>query len=232
MKTTSLKQRGFTLLEILIAVTIFSGIIILAMGAFARSADSSVRSSAVRQKSEAARSIVDQVSNDFRYLYTDTSLIVNQDASRADGCYLPGGSVSTSIKGFRINSLLNCVEMILHYPRSTNLVKKVYKQENLGGHLTLTLQEQRDCTNNGGILACPEPSSPQDLLSEKFVLNQDATIFSGNDFLASESGPVVTSPFLEMAVSIKRADSAAQSCSEDVSLCYTITTTVTTGGSN
>src|SRR5579864_6205111 len=61
------KKPGYTLVELLVSVLIFSGIIVLAIAAFARSVNSGTRSNTVRAQVEAARSTIDQLTNDMHY---------------------------------------------------------------------------------------------------------------------------------------------------------------------
>jgi prepilin-type N-terminal cleavage/methylation domain-containing protein len=85
---------GFTLLEMLISVAIFSGLVILILAVFVRTASSQARVSVLREKSEAARSAIGRITNDFQYLYLEKSITLgdgdNNEINRTfKGFFLP-----------------------------------------------------------------------------------------------------------------------------------------------
>ncbi|HUD21136.1 MAG TPA: type II secretion system protein [Candidatus Saccharimonadales bacterium] len=97
LKTKNSFKKGFTLIELLVAVTIFSGLIILAIGAFARSAISAEKTDALRSKTEAARAVMDQVSNDFRYVYANNYTIDSSANSLSLTIKFPDATYSKKI---------------------------------------------------------------------------------------------------------------------------------------
>lgn len=104
---TAVKSRGFTLIELLVSVAIFSGVIIIALGAFALSADSSARSSLVRERTEAARSVMDQIGNDLRYVYQGQEFSPTPNECNTSG-------TQYQARGLHFSD--NCLFMLLLYP--------------------------------------------------------------------------------------------------------------------
>lgn len=64
MKKTVVKNRGFTLLELMIAISIFSGLVILVVASFASSVNYQTRVKVNREVSEAARSAIDAMARE------------------------------------------------------------------------------------------------------------------------------------------------------------------------
>ena len=218
---------GFTLLEMLVAVTIFSGIVILALGAFARSISASAKVAVQREKTEAVRSVVDQVSNDLHYTYNGNVTISG------------GASPYTIVNGvYQRNT--DELELILQYPGSTSaqLVHRLYRYEQsqvtINGQsvtrVSLYLREARSCNASAGC--------------------SDITALSGNDMVASKYSLIEMSPSLgfeivpktatakglvRIKMAIKPAESTnittLASCSTAaVGVCYNLETAVESGG--
>lgn len=71
------KNRGFTLLELMIAISIFSGLVILVVASFASSVNYQTRVKVNREVSEAARSAIDAIAREVN-LSWNGSVLVNQ----------------------------------------------------------------------------------------------------------------------------------------------------------
>lgn len=110
---------GYTLLEMLISVAIFSGLVILILAVFVRTTGSAARVSVLREKSEAARSAIARVTNDFRYVYFDKQITFGDPA---DNGWKFTGFYFINDSGY------NDIVMLLKYPKSTDqqLVLKRY----------------------------------------------------------------------------------------------------------
>ena len=109
VKSKKFYHKGFTLIEMLVAVTIFSGLIILAIGTFARSAISAEKTDALRSKTEAARSVIDQISNDFRYV-NGNDFVINSNTNQLSlTIKFPDGTYSKKIYRY-VNSTIQVAE--------------------------------------------------------------------------------------------------------------------------
>lgn len=236
---TAAKRPGYTLLEMMVSVLIFSGLIILAIAAFARSASSGTRSNSVRVKVEAARSVIDQLTNDFHYVDT-----VDQVASFKTTC----GGTSEPFIGLRLGGSLGCdeAELLLKYPGATgngDLVWRLYSAQTLGGRPSIYVYEQRGlsvCNDGSGniitnvINPCTSiiaPTTPADLVKKDFVadgLGGLTPVFSGQDIANAKIGNVT--PSVKIHFVMKPASYTSQSCDALAEgTCYTLDTTVIPG---
>ncbi|OGD63930.1 hypothetical protein A3A71_01945 [Candidatus Berkelbacteria bacterium RIFCSPLOWO2_01_FULL_50_28] len=217
-----IKKSGYTLLEMLVAVTIFSGLLIIVLGSVASSSSSAARTSVLREKTEAARSLIDQVSNDFRYIYTDTSTGDTNGGPTFTGYY------------FTTNGMV----MLLKFPStsSTEFVRKEYSVKTIDNRLTLAVDENRSCElrgNNNNVHCDPNGrAGERDLLSGQFALNGGAT-----DFLSDLSGLTIPdgaateqNGWLKINFTVKPIDYAPLNCENSTQVpegtCYEIATTL------
>ncbi|MEX1052200.1 MAG: type II secretion system protein [Patescibacteria group bacterium] len=238
------KRGGFTLIELLVAVSIFSGIIVLTLGAFARSANSSLKSSAVRERTEAARTVVDRIGNDTQYLYvaSDFNAAINQ-------CH--SSTTAVAARGLYFSD--DCLFMVLKYPDVAGLVTKRYARADraIGPIIynTLELTEARGC-------AVPDPGATIDfatcnpaqtgqgvVIGDKYLLASGSEpaysasnqLFSGITPLAAANQNPATTAILRLNVIVKGVDVANQPCVTDPntnltsSHCYTIKTSFVVG---
>lgn len=210
------KRAGFTLLELLVAITIFSGMIILAFGAFARTANSAAQSNTVRERTEAARSLIDQISTDFRYVV---------ETETPAGCLAPPQvPVGGVWKGFCLNPVsqaLNSVHLLIQYPNETTFVGKTYFVTTVGSNFTVQVAEQRDCVSANDCAATIVGAKTS--LTTTYVLD-DQNVFSGQAQTPLGDG------FLRLSLTIKPAGTAAKCNQISTGSCYKITTTLVPGG--
>lgn len=227
---------GFTLLEMLVSVAIFSGLVVLILAVFVRTASSQARVNVLREKSEVARSTMARLTNDFQYLYKEKPVTLGDpvDLNKTfSGFYLIDGS------GF------DDVGMVLKYPNKTDsqLVFKRYRTQNTGGTTasrsrTIDVREFRDCrfdpvdgkmylTRCGGYAQSPVYSK---VLPDGYLLD-DRPIFTG-----LEPNPASQrTGFLKIALTIKSADFESVFCASSAvpkGTCYKVETVLTAGGVN
>lgn len=220
------KLKGFTLLELLVAVAIFSGLAVLTLGIFARSAASSIKSGVSRQRTEAARNIVDRVSNDLRYVY------LNQTVTNA--YTLSGGDCASSdpLIGFGFNSSSDCIVMVLKYPRaSTN--PYVWKMYRIVPDGTVKVSERRDCSiNTSGVISCPAAINGNILAAtDNYKAEYSPTVFTGiTPYAGSIATPDKITPILRLKLTVKPSDIDGP-CTDPLNKpkCYSISTAITTG---
>ncbi len=233
------KRPGYTLIELLVSVLIFSGIIILAIAAFARSVSSGTRSNVVRAQVQAARSVADQLTGDLHY--ADTTDVAT---SLKSSC----GSASTTFTGVRLGVTFGCdeAEVLLKYPGATgagDLVWRLYAAQTLNSRPSVYVYELRGlsvCTvgttpviasSVAPCTAATPPSTPADLLSSAYVadgLGGLTPVFSGLDILTAKSRQ--TSPYVKISFNLKPAANLSQSCAVlPAGTCYTLDTTVIPG---
>ena len=218
-RTVGKNLRGYTLIEMLISVTIFSGLLIIVLGVVATSSSSSAKVSVLREKSQAARALIDQISNDFRYADTSISLKVDSDP--------------TEYKGYFMTS--ERLVLAMHLPntaKDSELVRKEYNIGSFNSRTTVTLTEARGCkaVDYLNFNSCDQKSTQTDVLSSAYVLSQEAPNFS-SEFggLMVGENPQVT-PFVSLVFTIKPFD-LAQACSEaDSGSCYKVSTTINNAG--
>lgn len=208
---------AFTLIELLVSVAIFSGVVVLALGAFAHSANSSIKSTAVREKTEAARTVVDRIGNDIQYIYTGNPFTTgNLDCESG-----VAGSIGLHFSG-------NCLVMILQYPGAsdTELVLKRYIKTTLGDKETVFLEEANNCNVTTGAIECDPIRSGglNDLISDKFVA-EGSVVFSG--ITPKKANQDNTTPLLKVGVTVRPISS--NSCSDVPNPCYTIKTSFVPG---
>jgi len=208
--------KGFTLIELLVAVSIFSGVVVLTLGAFARSADSSVRSGAVREKTEAARSVVDRIGSDAEYIFSDREFNSTAETCAALGQRQHGYSFSDS-----------CLFLVLKYPGTDERDELVTHRYRQSGNEIL-FQEESGCSISQTTyeISCDETaSSESNLLGQKYIFDADTTFIGG--LLSSTAQTNNEQPRIDVTVAIKPNDTVNQnsSCvSGNNTECYTIRT--------
>lgn len=218
---------GFTLLEMLIAVTIFSGIVILALASFARSISSSAKVSVQREKTEAVRSVVDQISNDLRYAYKGNVSI-------------SGGASPFTISNGVYQRNTDEIELILQYPGATTaqLVHRLYRYEQNSvtvngqsvARVSLYLREARSCNASAG---CSDITalSESDLVTSKYSLIEVSPAY-GFEIVPKTA---TATGLVKIKMAIKPTESTnvttLASCSGAVvGICYNLETAVVSGG--
>ena len=219
------------MLELLISVAIFSGMIILALGAFARSAASQAKTNELRNKVQASRTVIDQISNDLHYIDT-----VDTVTSLA-GCY--SGSAPTFL-GARLGVTAGCdeLELLLNYPGTagtSGLVWKRYVADTINSRPSLYVYEQRGCSVLNGVINCPNGTAANyDTLPTQYVLDGLdglTTVFGGLDPASAKL--TTTTPDITVHFDVKSASLAAISCTSlPAGSCYTLDTTIIPGGLN
>lgn len=220
------RLRGFTLLELLIAVAIFSGLAVLALGIFARSASSSLKTAESRARTEVTRSIVDRITSDLR-LTDSTQTLTNVHEQVSPAC--KSGAISIEVKGYDFQE--NCLVMVLNFPSDPEgeYVWKMYERTADSG--AIIAREKRGCTavSRGGQLrlSCPQNSGGSSELigAESDQFTSEDLSFTGLNPLQAETERTVTIPFLQMSLTIK-PKGLAQTCIESSSQCYTVSTTI------
>lgn len=214
-KLKTADRPAYTLIEMLISVTIFSGLLIIVLGTVASSSGSSAKVSLLRDKSQAARSLIDQISNDLRY----SDLTAN---------------LNNNDRGFLIDSSSRTyLTMALLLPgkdKDIGLIRKEYRIEQYNNHLTLTLKEGRGCKRAGFLEfnACDQKSDKTDLLSNAYSLGQEVGFSSelgGLNVLAAGQQTPPISPFVSITFTLKPAGMTT-GCSLDSGTCYKVSTTV------
>lgn len=233
---------GFTLIELLIAIVIFSGVMILSIATFARSATSSYKVSAVREKTEAARRIVDQISNDFQYIYAPQPKSGDGDVGKFNDSpnhiCAPTGNVT--VKGFCVDG--NNIELLLKYPGDSTFVKKIYRFENIAGaDSKITVQEERGCTfnlNADGTTAANRQlqnciaGTQRDVIDiNKYSIDNQTTVFSGVSVVNPTTGALATErAYLQINLKVKPRGVSVTCANLTGDSCYQLKTTVTAGG--
>lgn len=224
-------SKAFTLIELLVAVAIFSGIIVLALGAFAHSASSSFKSTQIRERTEAARTIVDRIGNDIQYLYTSGDFLAGTTE-----CYNSTGS--TMARGLYFNN--DCLFMLLQYPDSTGLVSKKYSRS--ASFTSLELEEARDCSIDVSqdIVCDITTASKGTVISDKYVLAMGSEAAYGDPnqlftglapYEANNQSPKTTG-IISLNVVIKSLEVKGEECiltPDPSSHCYTIKTSFVVG---
>ncbi len=223
-----MNKGGFTLLELLISVTIFSGLVIIVLGGFARSASSTAKTALLREKNQTARTLIDQVTTDFEFIDT-TREVVDIDTT-------------THLRGFALEGGGDDLVMLLHYPTAPDnqYVRKEYKVtflSNDSARLTLTLNEHRDCSVAGTQLNCTGPTGGGDLLNSRYALNNDTnsafeTKFSGLVPASAVSQNPPVNGYLSISLTVKPLEYKNIPCSSGSGqqvpggVCYKVETTL------
>lgn len=219
-------SRGYTLIEMLISVAIFSALIIIVLATVSSSSSSSARVNSLRGKAEAARSVVDQISSDFRYIYTEKA-VTDTEGLQFVGYYFSGGR--------------DALVLLMKLPGQSELIRKKYAFNQRNGRWTITLEEFRQCTvDDSGILSCSEESSttqPLELLSEQFQLNrkpgsQYDSFFGGLTLLEALAKDPPENGYLELALTIKPTEYGSLDCDDlqvEAGTCYGLRTTLNAG---
>ena len=217
---------GFTLLEMLISVAIFSGLVILILSIFVRTASSQARVNVLREKSEVARSAISRIKNDFQYIYMEKPVTL-VDMSGAESVF----------KGYYFTGF-NDLVMLLKYPNKgeTGYAFKRYTTEKDGTNFsrTLKVREFRDCEFINGkfrLDSCDYDSGmSMSLLPDGYYID-DRTVFSG---LEPDENPLSTG-YIKLALNIKPAEYVKQYCNHPSvpdGACYKVETILTAGGIN
>ncbi len=224
-------MKGFTLLELLVSVTIFAGIIILSMAVFARTISSSARANNTRQKTEAARSISDQISGDFRYVST------TKDITVGFGCPAPAtnekwfgycyGSFSTGL----VSS--DGLFMLLKYPGqdADTYTARTYYFDGVNNIFMGEAGVGHECKLSLSNCQPTASTSTAGLLSSSYWIDHPAgtQIFSGQGQTTTGSG------FLNLVLTIKPNNTLAHCSgagSVDIGTCYSLNSTLVPGGLN
>ena len=215
---------GYTLIEMLISVTIFSGLLIIVLGTVATSSSSSAKVGILREKSQAARALIDQISSDLRYVDLTVQF---EDEER-------------NYQGFSIDSSRTRLILALllpHEDKDFGLIRKEYRIERFQGHRTLTLKEGRGCKRAESLEfdECDQKSSKTDLLSTAYSLNQEQlpgafpSEFSGLTVGAAENAGV--SSYVSIDLTIKPSDLNLNCSADQVNpgTCYKVSTKVNMG---
>ena len=217
-------SRGYTLIEMLISVTILAGLLIIVLGTVAASSSSSAKVGSLREKTELARSLIDQISNDLNYIDTKATFTIG------DKVY----------SGYLLEP--NRLILVLHLPktdRQTELVRKEYRMvlEQPQQRLTLKLSEGRQCQLViGDDLDCDKNTSESaetiDLLPEAYSLIQETRLFEstfgGIGVLEARVKSPPISPYITLAFTIKPVD-VVSTCTADPGTCYKVSTTFNVG---
>lgn len=224
-------KRGFTLLELLIAVAIFSGLAILTLGIFARSASTSLKTNDSRQRTQFARQIIDLISKDLRLVYRGGQLqdVYSQSTTSCD-------SRNPTVEGYDFTD--RCIVMVLRYPNDpqNQFVWKMYMQNEENG--AVSVLEKRGCTiesegARGNALACPNSSAiPSELVgseTDQFTTEVGSQLFTGLSPMRAQAINPSPVPFVKMAITIKPKD-LQELCAQSPSQCYTVSTTISSGG--
>jgi len=210
------KSKAFTLIELLVAVSIFSGVVVLTLGAFARSSDSTIRSNIVREKTEAARSVVDRIGSDFEYIYGDTEFFPNANDNCTEADDNQFGYIFTE----------TCLFLVLRYPytQTNELVAHRYRTF----EDKVLLAEWSGCQIVSQVLTCSSnPNTESSLLGDKYIFDDDTVFFGG--LLSSEAVFANEQPRIDVTVTIKPDDieNRGYSCVSATTPnpnCYTIRT--------
>lgn len=236
-------QPAYTLLELLIAVSIFSALIILCVGIFARTVSSSVKANVSRQKTEAARSVVDQISNDFRYV---ASAQTPPDCARATNPIPPNPSNGTW-RGFCVDNINDALYMLLKYPGDVTYTAKSYTVPSVSStSVTLSLAQTRGCSlpndpyapNDARFVPCTtSPSNQPNVLSSAYELDYLAgsNVFTGVADVLDSSNPLnpnssLTKGSLHISINLKPAGLNTVCSALDAGTCYQLSTTLVPGG--
>lgn len=218
----NINKPGYTLLELLIAITIFSALIIVSVGIFARTVTSSAKSNVSRQKTEAARSVIDQISNDFRYvLNTQTPFDCNK--------FPP---TTGTWRGFCVDSIGDALYMLIKYPGDSTYTAKAYTVNATSTDAQISVLQQRGCTD--ATTCSISTSTPSSLLGSAYSFDA-SQIFSGTaDILDTTNSvnptAIITKGSLSISLAIKPAG-LGKLCSElDAGTCYQLSTTLVPGG--
>ncbi|QQG50008.1 MAG: hypothetical protein HZB70_00260 [Candidatus Berkelbacteria bacterium] len=229
---------GYTLLEMLISVAIFSGLVILILAVFVRTTGSAARVSVLREKSEAARSAIARITNDFRYIYYDKQITLGDPG---DNGWKFTGFYFINDAGF------NDVVMLLKHPKATDqqLVFKRYSttSDSLSPESrAIKVREFRGCKIeliNGVptvyLSRCDNFATAeyQSMLDEGYVLNNDINkpIFNG----VRPNDPVFSNitGYLRISMNFKSIDYLKKLCgSTEIpdGACYKVETVLTAEG--
>jgi prepilin-type N-terminal cleavage/methylation domain-containing protein len=226
---------GFTFIEMLVAVTIFSGLLILALATFSRSIASSNKVSVLRQKSETARSVIDQITTDFNFVYKDKQVTDKTNGNfQFTGYYFWPLTHPIPVSG---------IVMVLKYPGEvdSNGQSKYTRKEydiairTLGGHgqtttYDLQMREDRDCNiNSGNELDCGATAGDfRFITSDQYLIDKDSSI-AGLTIDDGNNPPVAGDPKQTGYVSLNLIFRPAGLTADDQNLpCFSSDSSVTT----
>lgn len=226
---------GFTLLEMLVSVAIFSGLVILILAVFVRTASSQARVNVLREKSEAARSMMSRITADLQYTYKDHQVRI---LNRTDNILMTGFQVEE-----------NYLALLLRYPNKSDsdLVFKKYRVEpgrgasrsaileveefrgcepELQGSGEYRIQTEVDCRdahNSNGF---------RSVMPEGFLLDNHPSrpVFAG---YSPDSGNITG--YVKIALNIKPSEYDESYCSQGSvpkGTCYKVETALSAGGIN
>jgi prepilin-type N-terminal cleavage/methylation domain-containing protein len=215
----SSSKKAFTLIEMLVAVSIFSGIVILALGSFARSISSSAKVSLQRERTQAIRSVVDRISTDLQYAYKGTTHI--------------SANTPYDIVGGIYQKDVNQLELVLKYPDG-QFVHRMYAVDVVNSRRTVLLREDRsNCT--AGTCSDVAGLASSDLLATKYQIIQNDTSkksFLVNSKTSTNYGMVKIDLTVAAADVVGITDTTKCSSSSNAvgGLCYSLQTSVEAGG--
>lgn len=227
-----MNRPGFTLLEMLISVAIFSGLVILILSIFVRTASSQAKVNVLREKSEVARSVISRIRNDFQYVYYGREVFVLNRFNDGD------------MSGFHVEP--NTVAFLLRYPNKgeNDLVFKQYRVRSgnaASRSYDLEFEEFRGCAvqPNGQLHLendCRDASNTngyRSVLPDNFLLDYRnlQPVFSG---ISPDPDTTVTG-YLKLAMNFKPAEFDLLNCgtaSVPLGTCYKVETILTAGGIN
>lgn len=210
-------MRAFTLIEILVSIAIFSGLMVVSIAIFARSATSSTQANAVREQTQVARSVIDQIANDMRYVDRTKSLV------DLDCEVIPVGSAWT---GFcPVISLPDSLRLVIKYPgQSLHTIKTYYlTSSDTPDTYQLLVTEKRDCDLTVPA-SCLPTQAGQSVLTSGYSLEYPVSesLFDAQPKRGSSSA------FAKLSVTVK--PSSVEKCADDAGSCYQLTTTLVPGG--
>lgn len=223
-------KKAYTLIEMLITVAIFAGLLIIVLGSFATSSSSTAKVAGLREKSGAVRVLVDSIATDFRFLYRDRVFKDNEFGPPAGrSCQMDNGACVFT--GYLVDT--DRIVMALLYPgddNQTELVRKEYRINNIKGRNSVWIEERRGCGLNGSHNWTCDREQTVDLLPESYELNRGTTLNSGfgglTVFEAANVPPVGVTPFVNLNFVIKPVGDI---CSNSASTCYEVRTTLNVG---
>lgn len=222
---TPSKVKGFTLIELLVAVAIFSGLMLVVLGSLSRSSLTLASVNGLRERSQAARQIVDQISNDWQYVYNRDLKI--KFPAKSDILDIENGYYTDTNKGKLI--------MVLKYPRQDELTVKYYHLRPVST-IPHSGEFRKGCKNADTLdisAGCDTViyTGLHPLLSARFGLDDDRANGYGSYFQATRPVDNKTTGMLKVELTVRPAVyEASVSCSSlPKGTCYKLSTTLTQG---
>lgn len=208
--------RAFTLIEILVSIAIFSGLIILSIGVFARSANSANKANDVREQTQVTRSIIDQIASDLRYVDLKTN---------------PPFCGNTLILGFC--SLNNKeLRLLIKYPGDSLYTAKLYTvNANAAGRVRVS--EKRECevtdsdenSNNDCPKTLADFGSPNNINTGRYLIDDATTAFN----VTAKQSDLTTSGSVSISITTKSSDKIDCTNLKSGERCYNLKTTIVPG---